>query len=52
MWQWPPDLGNHADELLLAAAIVLGLVLGTVMIAVLGHGAPPCQVEAGGTVCF
>ncbi len=51
MWQWPPDLGNHSDLLLLAAAIVLGLVLGTVLIATLGHGAP-CQLEAGGTVCF
>ena len=51
MRKWLPDLGNHADLLLLAAAIVLGLLLGTVLIAVLGHGTP-CQVEAGGTVCF
>ena len=51
MRKWLSDLGDHADLLLLAAAIVLGLLLGTVLIAALGHGAP-CQREAGGTVCF
>ncbi len=51
MGKWPPDLGTYSDLLLLAAVVVLGLVLGTVLIATLGHGAP-CQVEAGGTVCF